>query len=223
MISPTSDNMDLAALTLQKPTQEEESNLGQEDFLALMIEQFTNQDPFEPMENGEFIAQMAQFSQVSGIADMSASLERLSESLSSNQALQASTMVGRSVLADGNLATLGTDTPLQGGVNLPYETSAGFVRVFNGTGQPIRDIPLGNRNSGLTTFQWDGMKPDGTRAEAGTYRVGAFIRNNGIEEPLDTLVSSKIQSVTLSAGGRSAQLTTEAGAQVSLSQVKAIM
>ena len=79
MISAPNNDFDISSLALQKPTQEEESNLGQEDFLALMTEQLSNQDPFEPMENGEFISQMAQFSQVSGIADMSASLERLSE------------------------------------------------------------------------------------------------------------------------------------------------
>ena len=223
MINPTSSNFDLSALALQQQAEASRSELGQEEFLMLMIEQFSNQDPFEPMENGEFIAQMAQFSQVSGIADMSASLERLSESLSSNQALQASTMVGRSVLADGNLGTLGTESPLQGGVNLPYETNAAYVRIFDQQGQPIRDLSLGNRNAGLTTFQWDGMLPDGTRAQAGTYRIGAFISNNGIEEPLETMVSSEIQSVTLSAGGRSAQLTTAGGERVSLSQVKAIM
>ena len=41
--------------------------LGQEDFLKLMTTQLQNQDPFAPMENGEFIAQMAQFSTVTAI------------------------------------------------------------------------------------------------------------------------------------------------------------
>ena len=44
--------------------------LGQSDFLKLMTTQLQNQDPFSPMENGDFIAQMAQFSTVTGIAEM---------------------------------------------------------------------------------------------------------------------------------------------------------
>ena len=44
--------------------------LGQSDFLKLMTTQLQNQDPFSPMENGDFIAQMAQLSTVTGIADM---------------------------------------------------------------------------------------------------------------------------------------------------------
>ena len=99
---PTTD-LDLSTLAVPQPSQEERSELGQDDFLMLMIEQFRNQDPFQPMENGEFIAQMAQFSQVAGIAEMNESMGQLADSLSANQALQASTMVDRSVLADGNL------------------------------------------------------------------------------------------------------------------------
>ena len=44
-----------------KKTSENKSTLGQEDFLKLMTTQLQNQDPFAPMENGDFIAQMAQF------------------------------------------------------------------------------------------------------------------------------------------------------------------
>ena len=46
------------------------SSLGQEDFLKLMTTQIQNQDPIAPMENGDFIAQKAQFSTVTGITEM---------------------------------------------------------------------------------------------------------------------------------------------------------
>ena len=52
----------------QKPTNK--NNLGQEDFLKLMTTQLQNQDPFAPMDNGDFIAQMAQFSTVTGIKEI---------------------------------------------------------------------------------------------------------------------------------------------------------
>ena len=51
------------------------SSLGQEDFLKLMTTQLQNQDPFAPMENGEFIAQMAQFSTVTGITEIPVTVE----------------------------------------------------------------------------------------------------------------------------------------------------
>ena len=132
-------------------------------------------------------------------------------------------MVGRAVLAEGNLASLGPDAPLQGGVNLPFATNAAYVRVFDPLGQPVAEFPLGNRNAGVASFQWNGLLPDGEQAPAGDYRIAAFTRNGDVEEPLETMVASRVESVTLSAGGRNALLTTEGGQQVSLSQVKAIM
>ena len=62
------------------PTKRKNS-LGQEDFLKLMTTQLQNQDPFAPMENGEFIAQMAQFSTVTGITEMGQTLKGLSDNL----------------------------------------------------------------------------------------------------------------------------------------------
>ena len=56
---------------LMKKEEVNKSTLGQEDFLKLMTTQLQNQDPFAPMENGDFIAQMAQFSTVTGITEMS--------------------------------------------------------------------------------------------------------------------------------------------------------
>ena len=58
------------------------SSLGQEDFLKLMTTQLQNQDPFAPMENAEFISQMAQFSTVTGITEMGQSLKDMSSKLS---------------------------------------------------------------------------------------------------------------------------------------------
>ena len=223
MINMPNASFDLQSLAVQRETQEEKTKLGQEDFLMLMIEQFRNQDPFQPMENGEFIGQMAQFSQVAGISEMNQSMAKLADSLGANQALQASTMVGRSVLADGNLATLGSETALKGGVELPYATDAGFVRIFNAQGQPVKDLQLGSRGAGLATFEWDGTLADGERAEPGNYVIAAGLRNNGVEEGLPTLVGARVQSITLTAGGRSAEITTEAGERINLSQVKAIM
>ena len=72
--------------------------LGQDEFLTLMLTQLKHQDPFQPMENGEFIGQLAQFSTVSGIEQMQVALEDLSGSFVSNQTLEATRLVGKEVL-----------------------------------------------------------------------------------------------------------------------------
>ena len=60
---------------------EVKDQLGQEDFLKLMTVQLQNQDPFAPVDNADFIAQMAQFSTVTGIQEMNGSLGKLVEEI----------------------------------------------------------------------------------------------------------------------------------------------
>ena len=78
---------DLSAFAPQ-PQAKRRDELGQEDFLTLMITQFRNQDPFEPMDNGEFLGQLAQFSTVNGIESLNSSFSGLSSAMQDNQALQ---------------------------------------------------------------------------------------------------------------------------------------
>ena len=78
----------------KKPNDE----LGQSEFLELMIAQLNNQDPMKPMDNGDFISQMAQFSAVTGLTQLQESFDKLAVSLQSNQALQASSLIGQDVL-----------------------------------------------------------------------------------------------------------------------------
>lgn len=224
IISPTSGDLDLNQYALPNAQEERKrTELGQEDFLALMISQLQNQDPFQPMENGEFLGQMAQFSTVSGIGEMSASLNQLAESLYANQALQASSMIGKSVLTEGGVANLAADGTVQGAVDVPYASGDVFVRITAANGQLVREIPLGARNAGLANFEWDGIAADGTRAPAGQYLISAGARESGNEAAMATLVTAKVASVSLSAGGANTRITTETGAELSLSEIRAVM
>ena len=76
--------------------------LGQSDFLKLMTTQLQNQDPFAPMDNGDFIAQMAQFSTVTGIQEINNSITRLVEEFDQARIATASNLLGHSVLVPGS-------------------------------------------------------------------------------------------------------------------------
>ena len=99
--------MHAAGLGLNQPDKLPRKRLGQKDFLRLMVAQVKNQDPMQPQANGEFLSQLAQFSTNDGVTKMQESLQQMASSLQSNQALQASALVGRKVLVNSDQLDLG--------------------------------------------------------------------------------------------------------------------
>lgn len=61
--------------------------LGQSDFLRLMTAQLSQQDPFNPVDNQQMVAQMAQFSSLAGISDTNTALQKISEQLAAQTQL----------------------------------------------------------------------------------------------------------------------------------------
>lgn len=223
-ITSTNTDLDIANLTLgSSGTKKAGKQLGQEEFLALMIQQLRNQDPLKPMENGEFIGQMAQFSTVTGIADMTKSVGGLTEAFNSGQALQAASMVGRTVLTEASSGAFSATKPLSGAVELPYATSSAVVRVYSNAGELLRELPLGSQQAGLSNFKWDGTMSNGQPAPAGRYKLTAAIESPAGDTALTTYLASKVESVTLAGDGSSSQIRTDSGDSVRLSQVKAVM
>ena len=175
--------------------------LGQEQFLELMTTQLQNQDPFKPMESGDFLSQIAQFSTVEGIGDLNDAFSGLSQSLVSNQALQATNLVGREVLAPTGVAALSQGGSIRGNVELPAARGEVVVNVYDQAGQVIRRLELGSQVAGPVAFQWDGLKNDGQFASPGTYFISAEASIDGQFESVETLLASEVRSVTLSNSG----------------------
>src|SRR6187455_1211563 len=73
----------------------QKTELNQEDFLALMVAQLKNQDPFKPLDPSQYVGQLAQFSSVSGLADINKNISALTSSLRGNQVLDGAALIGR--------------------------------------------------------------------------------------------------------------------------------
>jgi flagellar basal-body rod modification protein FlgD len=191
------DLREVGELTSKTPRKE----LGQEEFLQLMTAQLQNQDPTKPMESGEFLSQISQFSTVEGIGDLNEKFEALSQSLVSNQALQAANLVGREVLAPTGLAALNKGGSISGSAELPAASSDVAVSIYDQGGQLVRRLELGSQAAGPVSFQWDGLRDDGQFAPPGTYFVSAEANVDGGTEAVETLLASEVRSVTLSNSG----------------------
>jgi flagellar basal-body rod modification protein FlgD len=218
-----STDFDLSALTLPQPKRDENPELGQEDFLELMIAQIRNQDPFEPVENGAFIAQLAQFSTVTGIAEISKSVASLSDTLLANQTIQASAMVGRTVLVEAPQAQLGETQPLSGALELPPDAAAATVRISDASGALVREFNVRGVPGALVDFQWDGVTRTGERAAPGLYSISAVAADGSADISVPTYAHVRVHSVSLDPSGAGSLITTEDGQRLRLSQVRAVM
>ena len=117
--------------------------MGLNTFLKLMVTQLNNQDPFKPMENGEFLSQIAQFGSVTGLDQLNQNFESLAASITSGQALQAGSLVGREVLAPVETGYLVPGDTLRGQVQLDQCSPQVTLRVTDQVGQLDREMSLG--------------------------------------------------------------------------------
>jgi len=198
------------------------SELGQDAFLELMIAQMKNQDPLEPMENGEFMSQLAQFTTSSGVKDLQSSFSQLAASMQSYQALQASSLVGRSVLAPGGAAQFTQTGPVEGVIDLTSSTQQLVVGIYDGSGQLVRRIDMGTQAPGSLSFTWDGYSDDGRLMPAGVYGVKANALVDGNSVAMGTAVYAAVDSVNLGGANRGVQLNLAGLGTLDLAQVRQV-
>lgn len=173
--------------------------LDQKDFFSLLTQQLSYQDPSKPVDNAHMISQMSSFQTSDGIAQLTKEFKNLNNVMSSTKALQASTLVGRSVLV-----------PLDHGVNEGQGFSgvavAGKgandvqVNIKNAAGELVKSIPLGN-GSGNMKFSWDGKDVQGKVAQDGKYKIEVIGKQGAKNVQLSAATFGHVSSVSLSNSG----------------------
>lgn len=196
--------------------------LGKDAFLQLLVTQLKNQNPLDPQDNSEFVAQLAQFSSLEGITTLNDTVSGLASSYSSSQALQASSLVGRSVIAQTDKAVVDTSKSLNGTVVVPTSVSAATVKITNSEGKTIRTLEMGSQSAGNASFIWDGKDDAGAVAPAGTYTFGATATIDSKATSLITYLPATVNSVTISQTGGELMLNLAGMGSVALSKVQTI-
>ena len=191
--------------------------LGQDDFMKLLVAQMKNQDPSNPADNGEFLAQIAQFSMVNGIDKLGTSFEGISTGLSASQAMQAASMVGRQVLTDSNVVALEAGLPVQGRLAVP-EFAAGLnIQVRDPAGALVKTIDSAGFKAGVNAFTWDGTNERGEAQPTGDYVVTATALVNGQQEAVPLQMYNTVESVYT--GDKTVELQLAGQQRVNFSQI----
>ncbi len=211
-------------LTRQNDSESQpKDELGQAQFLELMTAQLRFQDPLKPMENGDFLGQMAQFGTVSGINDLNTTFNTMSSSFQSNQALQASTLVGRRVMVPSQSAFLNDGQSLLSAVELEQPASKVVFTVKNVAGQLVHRHETGVQPAGMVDFEWDGLDTNGNRLPGGQYQIATEVYRGTEVEAGNMFTVVDVESVTLGVGGQDLTLSVSGLGDIDMSQVRKIM
>ncbi|MFT4518785.1 MAG: flagellar basal-body rod modification protein FlgD [Halioglobus sp.] len=197
--------------------------LGQEDFMELMVAQLENQDPTKPMDNFEFLSQIAQFGTVDGIQGLQSGFSDLSSILTANQTLQAAGLVGHKVVTESNLGVLSAESTLDATIEVPANSPSVTLYVQDMSGRLVHSRELGSTSAGNLQVQWDGTDDQGGLAPQGQYRISAEAIISGQTQAVSAYAHSLVESVTVDPAGGGVALNLSGGVQVGLSAVKSIL
>jgi flagellar basal-body rod modification protein FlgD len=171
--------------------------LTQSDFFALLTQQLAFQDPTKPVENDQMIAQMTNFTMADGIGSLNNNFKDFAASMNSNQALQASSLVGRTVLVDSDKLAFDGTNPPYGSTTIPANASTMSIKIYNQAGELIRNEPVENPVAGKYDFIWDGKNNNGEAVAKGLYKMTVDVSVAGKNESLPTSTYVPVASVTL--------------------------
>merc|ERR1712194_112829 len=150
---------------------------------------------------------------------LNASFDNFATSMTSSQALQASSLVGRSVLVEDNVFGMSEGEAVKGKLVSDQAASNVNIYVENVAGEVIQTVPVGNVAAGGYTFTWDGQTSNGETAAAGAYRFRIVGLVAGEASELEAMTYRKVDSVTLAGTGGNIMLNLNGGSSMALADV----
>jgi len=171
--------------------------LGKEDFLELLVTQLQNQNPWEPMNNQEYIGQMTQFSMLEQSRNMNTNLSILQMYQASLNNVQAVSLIGKSIKVAGDSTSLKngvTDTSIM--YELDEETQV-YIDIYNEDGEKVATKEMGTQTSGEHEFSWDGKDDEGNTCPDGKYSFKVKVADeDGVQTDIPTFVRGEITGVS---------------------------
>ncbi|GGK72569.1 flagellar hook assembly protein FlgD [Amphritea balenae] len=186
-------------------------------FMQLMIAQLQNQDPTNPADTTEFMQQIASMSTVESIGQLNSSVEDMAASLLTSQAaLQASSLVGQTVYTKTDVALVDASKEVKGVIDLPVSSPDVQVSIYDASGAKVDTISIGAQTAGDHNFVWNaGDRPEGK------YRIVAEAQVDGKYQVANSYIAYNVNSVTLGQNGIGMKINTAAGS-VSMDDIKQI-
>ncbi|MBD5641909.1 MAG: flagellar hook assembly protein FlgD [Desulfovibrio sp.] len=212
----------------QAMSKQKGSTLDKDSFMLLLVTQFKYQDPLNPMDDKEFISQMAQFSSLEQMMNMNESMEKQTEAINNQQMVNATSYIGKLVSVTGN--TIGKTT--DGATNevsistfryaFGDNVIKGTLSIRDGSGNTVYTEDLAGKQAGTTfEFNWNGLNGAGQAAPDGVYTVSLSAFNSSGEAVLaDQVVDATVTGVVNQNG--TVYLGMDGGQLMSLANVRQV-
>jgi flagellar basal-body rod modification protein FlgD len=185
--------------------------INQSQFLQLISTQMQNQDPLNPTDPTQFLAQIEGLSEVSSLQSLQTSIAGLASGLQGAQMLNGTSLLGHSVLAPGTTAQLAAGGSVSGAVTAPSGTGSLTVSVTNSAGSLVDAFSVAPASSGYSNFTWNGNTASGSAAPAGQYTISVNATVGGAAQSVNPLIYSQVQSVTIDPSTQALDLNTVNG------------
>jgi flagellar basal-body rod modification protein FlgD len=177
-----------------EPTQE----LGKDAFMQLLISQMAYQNPLEPMENTEFIAQLAEFSALEQQQNIASAIELLALSQTASTNSQMVNLIGKRVLVPGSQLTLDGENPASVHFDLEGDAAPSELVIKNQNGDVVRRVQITDFKVGQNEIVFDGNDESGNPLEKGNYSYEIVGLDGGSVEGLTTYSNLLVDAVAFS-------------------------
>lgn len=198
------------------------ATLDKNSFMKLFVAQMQNQDPLKPMDGQDLAAQLAQFSSLEQLYSLNNGIDKLAAYQASQNNLQALSLMGKVVEADGNSVTLQGGKPTQALYQLDGNAASRIINIKNQNGDYVRTLKLGNADSGRYALDWDGLGQGRQPLSDGQYTFEVLATDGqGAQVPASTLISGSVAAVHFDKGV--ANLILSSGQQIGVSDISKII
>jgi flagellar basal-body rod modification protein FlgD len=185
--------------------------ISQTGFLQLISTQMQNQDPLNPTDPTQFLAQIEGLSEVSSLQSLQTSITGLASGLQASQVISGTSLLGHSVLAPGSTANISAGGTVNGAVTAPSGASSLAVSVTSSSGALVDSFSVSPQASGYTPISWNGTTSTGAAAPAGQYTIQVNAQVGNATQSVSPLLYSQVTSVTIDPSTQALDLNTNNG------------
>ncbi len=175
--------------------------LDKDAFLKILLTEMKYQDPTTPIDNKDFIAQLAQFSSLEQMKNLSASFTQFEKTQDSLNRFQAAALVGKNVVVSNDKISVNgmQIDPITFQLDKPADV---VVKILDSSGNVVKTMKVASLDAGTHELHWDGTDDKGSPVPDGYYKFQiTAINADGTQEDIPGLIGGKVEAVQFRNGG----------------------